>query len=61
MLNLSYFSLKTCATLNTIVSPLIVLSSKHQNLQWTFNLPFLVIDVNTIKAYKYGIKYKFWI
>jgi hypothetical protein len=35
-LNLVDFILSTCSTLSTLVSPLIELSSKHQNSQESF-------------------------
>jgi hypothetical protein len=45
-LNPVIFAFNTCSTLNTLVSPLIGLSSKHQNPQESFqklysNLKFL--------------------
>jgi hypothetical protein len=37
MLNPVSFALSTCSTLSTLVSPLIGLSSKHQNPQESFH------------------------
>jgi hypothetical protein len=37
VLNLVDFILSTCSTLSTLVSPLIELSSKHQNSQESFH------------------------
>jgi hypothetical protein len=39
VLNPVSFTLNTCSTLSTLVSPLIELSSKHQNLQESFQDP----------------------
>jgi hypothetical protein len=39
VLNLVNFTLSTCSTLNTLVSPLNVLSSKHPNPKGTFRYP----------------------
>jgi hypothetical protein len=39
VLNPVRFTLSTCSTLSTLVSPLIELSSKHQNSQESFHLP----------------------
>jgi hypothetical protein len=52
MLNHISFALNTCSTLNTHISPLIVLSSKPPKHTRELSIsPFLVIDDNTIKAY----------
>jgi hypothetical protein len=38
VLNLISFAFSTCSTLSTLVSPLIELSSKHQNPQESFHI-----------------------
>jgi hypothetical protein len=47
VLNPVSFAFSTCSTLNTLVSPLIGLSSKHQNPQETFTGLSLILFANT--------------
>jgi hypothetical protein len=46
-LNHVSFALSTCSTLSTLVSPLIGLSSKHQNPQESFQLLVLLFSPNS--------------
>jgi hypothetical protein len=46
-LNPVSFAFSTCSTLNTLVSPLIGLSSKHQNPQESFQIALLQLSLRT--------------
>jgi hypothetical protein len=49
VLNPVGLTLSTCSTLSTLVSPLIELSSKHQNSQESFQTYFLGFQVKQLK------------
>jgi hypothetical protein len=46
------FTLSTCSTLSTLVSPLIELSSKHQNSQESFQVPLIMVPDSSPRASK---------
>jgi hypothetical protein len=53
-LNPVSFALSTCSTLSTLVSPLIGLSSKHQNPQESFHYYPYRLPINTPTMYTDG-------
>ena len=62
VLNPVGFTLSTCSTLSTLVSPLIELSSKHQNSQESFQSPpFWWLMATQLKlTLEYDLKHNLW-